>query len=66
MSRISFDSHLIERVHLAAGALLNGCFQDATATGISFDGYLMASTGPKEALIYRGAPPHGPGLTNDQ
>ena len=50
MSKISFDGHLIEADQFGRWAwLLNGYFQHAKATGISFDGYLMASTEAKRA-----------------
>ncbi len=39
-----FDSHLIEADPFGRGLLLNGCFQHAAATGILFDGDLMAPT----------------------
>ena len=54
MSKISFDGHLIDLIHLAAGMLINGCFQHATATGISFDDYLMAPTGARRATHHPG------------
>jgi len=44
MGKISFDGHLIETHPIGRGVILNGFIQHATATGISFDGYLMAST----------------------
>ena len=45
---------------MAAGMLLNGFFQHATATSISFDGYLMAPTGEKSHSSIEGLRPTAP------